>query len=104
MDEIRKFACELVLRIWNPNIGMDHFTASAKKIEEYLRSPVSHPVEAEDVSSEEVTDDTVFNLTEEQVLEAMLGDHPEAVDVMKLAQTDVGAIGTVAERIFDNGQ
>jgi hypothetical protein len=106
MDRIREFACELVMKARSgvSSPGVDLLILEAKKWEEYLRSPGVPPAEIIDTSGDEDKEEPVYDLTEEDVLEAMLGEHPEALDILQQAQGDVGMIETAAARILGDGE
>ena len=96
MDDIRRFAVEMSRQFAGNSV--EYLIETSRILEAYLREPV--PCTA--VISEDPEDEKPFELTEEAVIAAMLGEYPETEDVLRQAVVRIKGLENSAERVFDD--
>lgn len=98
MDEIRQLACHLAIQTPVAFGGPDDAIVIARKWDAFLREKVEV---AESTFHAPDEAGPMAPMTEESVLAAMLGDHPEIQEMLRKAQGDLGGIEQQAEKYFD---
>lgn len=101
MDDIRKFACQLAQMSGAAvkNSATTELIKDARLWEDYLRSPVpGAQVLGEETEADEPELD--FQPSEDAVLAAMLGEHPDAMVIVERARAGVATMEEALQRML----